>query len=733
MVKPGATPETGDGPGYLQRLEAERLRPEQIASAHRHFAEKIEIRQYVETSLREDAQRRISALEAEVATLHRQVQSVYGSTSWRLTGPMRRLVRLAKRLRGRWSAPATGQAHNLAYDRQTGPMRRLVRLAKRLRGRWSAPATGQAHNLAYDRQTAAIVTNFQQGSIDFGPPPLHLALGSDAALTQLLATRTERDDTPASTTPASYSIVTPFHQHLGFFRACAESVAALLQAMGGQAVARCQWVVVNDDASVPDQLLLDQLPPALAGLVTLVSDGRNHGIANALNRGVQAARHPWLLFLDCDDIIEPSATAVLDNAIAAAPRCRYFSSAMIDIGEDGAELRRRRQEHPPAALFERGMVMGHLMAVRRDLYDELGGFDPQFSGAQDYDLALRAALREPLRQLPEYLYRYRWHASSQSVKRPRRQDRLQSAIRASVVRHALAAPPLATPVAELPAVPRSLCVIRTMGTRLELLAAAVASVRQQALPMLPCVVVHGDAEAHAQVGQWLAEGAPGPMQVLHAPDTSRKRGYPCNVALRFLREHAGDFDLLCFLDDDDHLLPDFAARLVAALRLNGADMAYCQSNALPDGAEPRALHRALPAVALFHRNFIPNNAFLVRTELLVRTPSILFREDLHYLEDWDFLVQLMDAGMRVVPVFETLSEFRLIGDGNAAVKQDPEHFEYCQALVRRHGQQAAAKRPIGEFWRDVIDFPNDQYRVMNVHDIADLLAAKVLFAAGDAP
>ncbi len=72
--------------------------------------------------------------------------------------------------------------------------------------------------------------------------------------------------------------------------------------------------------------------------------------------------------------------------------------------------------------------------MRRDLLDELGGLDPSLSGVQDYDFALRAASREPLLQVPELLYRYRWHAGSQTVARQARQAALARVARARFLR-----------------------------------------------------------------------------------------------------------------------------------------------------------------------------------------------------------------------------------------------------------------------------------------------------------
>ena len=191
---------------------------------------------------------------------------------------------------------------------------------------------------------------------------------------------------------------------------------------------------MNDDPGVTAQELEALIPDSLRARTRILSDGRNRGIVARLNEGIAAARLPWILFLDCDDALEPETVRVLDHYIEEFPRCRCIASAMTDIDETGHDLRPRFHTHPTVDLFEQGMVASHLKAVRRDLLDELGGLDPSLSGVQDYDFALRAALREPLLQVPELLYRYRWHAGSQTVARQSRQAALARAARARFLR-----------------------------------------------------------------------------------------------------------------------------------------------------------------------------------------------------------------------------------------------------------------------------------------------------------
>lgn len=675
---------------YLRRLVEERSGEALLRAARR--GPEVEFEPPGSAALKE-----IRRLSEERDAAVERLRAVYDSTSWRLMGPARRVARVLRAMRGALSA-----------------------------GKAEAPFVD-------DAGTAEILRRFLINSLAPQPLPLHMQLGSGA----LVRARISR----ASSGPAAeggaeprFTIVTPYFDHLGFFGRCADSVARLMRAdLAASGAARIAWIVVNDDPSCPEALLRDLLSPSIRDRVRVLSDGRNRGISGALNLGVAAAEQGWILLLDCDDAIEPNAVRELESHIAADPACRYFSSAIIDIDQYDSVLRRRRHQAGPDALFESGMVMGHLIAFRRDLFDELGGFDERLCGVQDYHFAMRAALREPISQIAAHCYRYRWHPKSVSVSKAIRQANLTDAARADILRRVVGAtqrPPICT--APLAAAPRGLCIIRTQGNRMELLTQAVASVRRQAIPFTPCVVVHGDAARRDFVARWLeATGAavegPAPI-VLEASKPGRRRGYPCNVGLDQLA--GGGYDLLCFLDDDDHLLPNFAPRLVEALRASDADFAFGQTNALPVRGEPFAQHQLMPAVALFHGNFIPINSYVARTEAVLATRA-RFDETLHYLEDWDFLVQLVAGGARGVPVFETIAEYRIIGDGNTAEKRDQAHYDYCLSEVRARGAASAARLPADLFWSGILDFPADRRSAFALHEIAHLVAARDLFPPVD--
>jgi glycosyltransferase involved in cell wall biosynthesis len=589
-------------------------------------------------------------------------------------------------------------------------------------------STVLVNSAEHERQTRLIIDRFLSDlDCEDEVHPVN-ALAPLEAIREALENTQPRMTVARNAATTTYSIVTPFFAHLAFFRKTAESVARLMAATPGDAATgRIEWIVVNDDPRFDAAALESAIPAEIRPATRILSDGANFGISVRQNQGIDAARNEWILFLDCDDLIESHCATVLDHYIAQLPYCRFISSEIIDIDEDDVELRRRIRTFGPGLLYEKGMNAGHLAAIRRDLFKDVGAFDPRFSGCQDYDFALRTALHEPILLIPEHLYSYRWHTKSQSVGQFKKQARIAETVRRAFLQRFIQHrwPELRRAPEALPSDSHGACLIRTQGRRLELLEEAIQSVLQQTVPMTPCLIVHADMATYESIAQW-ARRFDGRVEVLHADLPARRRGYPLNVGLDFI-EAAGDrFSFFCILDDDDIFYPMFAERLLAVLNTSGADVAYCTTNSRIPGQHAKAAHPPFPTAALVSGNFIPINAYIVRTSLLIRS-GVRLREDIHYLEDWDFLLSLLQANGRFALLNETLSEFRIIGDGNVAQKLDPVHFAHCQKLVGLRAGLAAKTCGLGGFYRDLMDFDFSARPELKPGDMGNLQAAREIF------
>jgi N-acetylglucosaminyl-diphospho-decaprenol L-rhamnosyltransferase len=183
----------------------------------------------------------------------------------------------------------------------------------------------------------------------------------------------------------------------------------------GQALDACLASVAAGGVAAPEIVLVDNASSdgsaALASVhhprVRLIETGANLGFAAGANRGAETARGDVLVFLNPDARLVPGALALLVDALARTPgagiaggglrgeqggwepgaaRFGPLAHLVLDttLGRLGSRLRR--------APHRVDWVYGTFMAVRCDLFRELGGFDPRyFLYGEDVDLCFRAA------------------------------------------------------------------------------------------------------------------------------------------------------------------------------------------------------------------------------------------------------------------------------------------------------------------------------------------------------
>ncbi|MBM3667069.1 MAG: glycosyltransferase family 2 protein [Actinobacteria bacterium] len=170
------------------------------------------------------------------------------------------------------------------------------------------------------------------------------------------------------------AVVIPHYNHAAYL---GEAVASALAQDTGP-----PRVVVVDDGSTD--------PAAEAALATLpagveVIRKAHGGQASARNAGARATSEPLLLFLDADDHLPPDALGRLRNALAADEDAAYAYGSMRYFGAWSGEV--PFPDFDPYRLLYRSIV-GWLGLVRREAFEQAGGFDEHLEGFEDWDLML---------------------------------------------------------------------------------------------------------------------------------------------------------------------------------------------------------------------------------------------------------------------------------------------------------------------------------------------------------
>jgi glycosyltransferase involved in cell wall biosynthesis len=142
------------------------------------------------------------------------------------------------------------------------------------------------------------------------------------------------------------------------------------------------------------------------------------GVSAARNHGARLARGRFIAFLDSDDLFLPSKLEKQMALFARDPELGFVHCSFSKFDDRGSDLGARdtSRHHGsiyPQILHEWSVLMAMpCMLVRKDVFENVGGFDEQMSWAEDMDLWRRIAKNYRVGTVPETLVKVRVHSSS---------------------------------------------------------------------------------------------------------------------------------------------------------------------------------------------------------------------------------------------------------------------------------------------------------------------------------
>ena len=202
------------------------------------------------------------------------------------------------------------------------------------------------------------------------------------------------------------SVIIPCYNYARYVREAIDSAL-------GQTYAPLEVIVVDDGST-------DSTPEILAsyGDRIRVIRQQNGGAAKARNTGVTAARGESVAFLDADDVWRRRKLEVQMARLEADP-----SLAMVHCGVETFDARGRtlrvflngKEGRIAASLLRLDpdviTAPGSNIVVRKNVAEEVGGFDNRLPLSEDWDFCYRVAGRYPVGYAAEPLVRYRQHGN----------------------------------------------------------------------------------------------------------------------------------------------------------------------------------------------------------------------------------------------------------------------------------------------------------------------------------
>jgi len=203
------------------------------------------------------------------------------------------------------------------------------------------------------------------------------------------------------------SVIIPTYNRVQFVFAAIASVVA----QRGANIDSIDLIVLDDGSTDDTWPELERTAAAVNAehanrIAMRVVRTENRGVAAARNTGVALAESPLIAFLDSDDLWGSDKIARQIEYMRAHPRCAISQTDEYWLSNGGRVNPGLRHRKAAGDIFidslRTCLVTPSTVILRAGVLREMGGFDEDFSAAEDYDLWLRILARHEIGFIAEH-------------------------------------------------------------------------------------------------------------------------------------------------------------------------------------------------------------------------------------------------------------------------------------------------------------------------------------------
>ena len=174
--------------------------------------------------------------------------------------------------------------------------------------------------------------------------------------------------------------------------------------------------LIIDDASI------DNSPEIIQGFddkrIKLIRNEKNIGLPESLNKVLKQARGEYIANQDADDISLPNRFTEQIAYFEAHPEVALLGTSSYIIDGKGKIIRKEIASSNPGKHLRKAMPFVHSsVMLRREVIDQLGGYNELSKYSHDYELLLRIARHHNIKSLKQVLCKKRFHEKSIMVTR----------------------------------------------------------------------------------------------------------------------------------------------------------------------------------------------------------------------------------------------------------------------------------------------------------------------------
>lgn len=208
------------------------------------------------------------------------------------------------------------------------------------------------------------------------------------------------------------SVIMPVYNAEEYLREAIESIL-------NQTFTDFEFIIV-DDASTDNSCKIIEEYSKKYERILVIKNANNFGIAETRTRGTKFAKGKYIGVADADDISIPTRLEKQYNYLEKHEDCgvvggfiELFNSdngkriGVRKYNEDDANLRKK--------IFLYCPVAQPVCMIRKEVFDNIGYYDPKYPPVEDLDLWFRIGMKYKFANIQEILLKYRVHKRSSTI------------------------------------------------------------------------------------------------------------------------------------------------------------------------------------------------------------------------------------------------------------------------------------------------------------------------------
>ena len=210
------------------------------------------------------------------------------------------------------------------------------------------------------------------------------------------------------------SVIMPVYNSEKYLKEATDSILS-------QTYTDFEFIIIDDCSSDSSVKIIEEYDD---NRIVFIKNEENLGVAKTLNRGLSICKGEFIARMDSDDIslperFEKQLKYLEENKNTAVVSCgvQTFCDDKIisETGWSNSEPAKIKKD-----LFFSCAIAHPTVMMRASAIKEVGGYDPDYNGVEDYELWYRVSEKYDIASINDVLFKYRVHENQVSRKPPAR-------------------------------------------------------------------------------------------------------------------------------------------------------------------------------------------------------------------------------------------------------------------------------------------------------------------------